>query len=408
LRRPIEATACHYQAIELDPQDRLGWTGLGLVCRTLGRFDEAATYYSRALTIDPECGEAHRGLAICTKTSADEPLLQEMARTLSNNQLPALDRSLTGFGLGKKLDDAGRYDEAFTAFKAANVLKRNAARERGLHYEAERFEQMIDYTIAAFSDVFFSSGQTSHNMSPVPVFIVGMCRSGTSLAEQILASHPDVHGAGELLDMRRIAKRFVPDASVPSLGLNERLLIANAGEYLATLEVHDTRSLRIIDKNPDNILSLGLIYALLPSARVIICHRKPLDNILSCYFQPFNIELTFTTDLCDCTHRYIEIKRLTEHWQQTLPLQIFDLHYETLVTDLEGQARHLIEFLGLEWHPACLNFFKTDRVVNTPSMWQVRQPIYRDSIGRWKNYQRHLDPIRQILEHHGLGLDVVS
>ncbi len=154
---------------------------------------------------------------------------------------------------------------------------------------------------------------------------------------------------------------------------------------------------RVVDKHPQNVFSLGLIALMFPRAKIICCHRDARDNVLSCFFQRFSPEMAFATDLADCGRRHLETERMADHWRHVLPMPILDLHYKALVADLEGEARRLIDFIGLDWDPACLSFHETERAVNTPSTWQVRQPIYSSSVGHWRNYERHLGPLFEVL-----------
>lgn len=194
---------------------------------------------------------------------------------------------------------------------------------------------------------------------------------------------------------------------MPRLGRHEKLgqeAIHDMAElYLEKLSSGEKDSLRSVDKHPDNLFSLGLIALLFPKAKIIYCHRDPRDNALSCYFQRFSEYMSFSNDLADCGHHYLETERLAAYWARALPIPILDIQYETLVDDLEGQARRLVDFLDLDWEPRCLNYFDTERAVVTPSAWAVRQPIFTSSAGRWKNYARHLDPLFDVLSDAGLN-----
>jgi hypothetical protein len=222
--------------------------------------------------------------------------------------------------------------------------------------------------------------------SELPVFIVGMPRSGTSLVEQIAASHPSVFGAGELRAIPDIAK--APDPFDPAIAL----------AHLAHLQSLAPRASRVIDTTPDNLFQLGLIARLYKGARVILCRRDPRDTCLSCFFTLLPSGNLFSFDLGDCGIRYFETERMAAHAFGTLDLRMLTVHYEDVVADLEGESRRLIDFLGLPWDPACLEFYKTKRVVTTASFWQVRQPIYAKSVGRWRNYEKHLGPLMAGLE----------
>lgn len=205
-----------------------------------------------------------------------------------------------------------------------------------------------------------------------------------------------MRGAGELTHIPRLLNRVAPQPRDL-----EALTPGQAAEFAArhieALRTIGGGAVRVVDKHPQNVFALGLIAIMFPRAKIICCHRDARDNALSCFFQRFAPEMAFATDLADCGRRHVETERMADHWRRVLPVPIFDLHYEELVKDLEGQARRLIDFIGLDWDPACLNFYETERAVNTPSTWQVRQPIYASSVGRWRNYERHLGPLLAVL-----------
>jgi hypothetical protein len=227
-----------------------------------------------------------------------------------------------------------------------------------------------------------------------PAFVFGMPRSGTTLAEQILASHPQVHGAGEVLFWQ-----FAADAECGS-GPEQRMatICALGRQYLASFEGLPAEAVRVIDKLPSNFKNLGLIHAALPAARFIHLERHPLDTCLSIYFQGFTAAHAYATDLTDLAHYYREYRRLMAHWRATLPPHLLlEVRYESLVDDPEHWGRRMLAHLGLSWDPRCLEFHLTDRPVLTASSWQVRQPIGKGSIGRWRHYERYLEPLREAL-----------
>jgi hypothetical protein len=224
------------------------------------------------------------------------------------------------------------------------------------------------------------------------VFIVGLPRSGTTLTEQILASHPLLHGAGELPDLPRLAARIAPEAPWQSAQRLERLSSQElAHEYLGALREGAPRGrLRITDKLPFNFFQLGFAALLFPQARVIHCRRDARDNALSIWLENFNADQRYATDFDDIAHLRRGYESLMAHWQATLPLRILEVDYEALVADVEGQARRLVEFVGAPWDRRCLDFHQSARAVQTPSRWQVRERIYTRSVERWRNYAPHL------------------
>jgi hypothetical protein len=226
------------------------------------------------------------------------------------------------------------------------------------------------------------------------VFVVGMPRSGTSLVEQIAASHSQVFGAGERTDIHDIL-RISSDGGTPGGHDNWD---AEAVRNAATAQVARLRDLgrgaiRVIDKTPDNYRLLGQIAVLFPRARVIVCRRDLRDVCVSCHFQQFARGLAWTSDLADLAERARQSEQLLAHWLKVLPIPVMEVQYENLVANLEAESRRLIEFLGLKWEPACLAFHETERTVLTASLWQVRQPLYNSSVGRWRHYRAHLGPL---------------
>jgi hypothetical protein len=237
------------------------------------------------------------------------------------------------------------------------------------------------------------------NPSSAPVFIVGMPRSGTSLVEQIAASHSRVVGAGERQEMTAISGALRQhNRGRPVERWDPVVARKLADRYLSDLNRLGGSAIRVIDKMPDNVFGLWIIAGLFPSARVIFCRRDLRDVCLSCYFHRFTQGHLFSYDLVDCGLRALEVERLSRHWLQVLPLQLLVISYEELIADLPGESRRLVEFLGLDWEPACLDFHKTQRPVLTASAWQVHQPLYTRSVGRWRCYERHLAPLLGVLE----------
>lgn len=390
--QPDEAIGCFREAIAQRPQFALAWVGLAGVVRELGRFAEAIEYYERAIAIEPELGLAHRGLAVCRKTVTDAAELDQLQRMLADETLRDGDRGACGLAIAKHCDDAERYDEAFAAATEGNRLLRVAQHARNIRYDHDAFRASNDETVRTFSREFFASRREWGNPSELPVFIVGHFRSGTTLVEQICASHSRVFGAGELVDIPRTAARL---QRTPSIALEwpREVVRREADRHLRRLEKLGAGAARVTDKLPDNVYHLGLVATMFSRARVVFCHRDGRDAALSVFFQKFSHRVAFSTSIVDAGRRWVEAERMTAHWADTLPLATHHVHYETLIEDFEGEARKLIAFLGLEWEQPCLDFHKTERSVKTASLWQVRQPIYNSSVGRWRNYRRHIGPL---------------
>ena len=394
---PAAIAACR-RAVRFAPTFAEAWTGLGNALRSLGQFEEAIACYRRALVIDPDLAEAHRGLAM-TGVAAAPAEIARLTALLHSTHTSTADRVSAGFALGRVLDDQDRHGAAFTCYAHANALFRHSEAEAGRRFDAESLRRHIDQIIRVCTAEAIRGQPDAATPSELPVFIVGMPRSGTSLIEQIVASHSQVFGAGELAEIGRIATRLHDgaDAELPLRLPAEARRLAEA--HLDQLRTLGGGRSRVVDKMLDNIFELALIAVLFPGARIILSTRDPRDTCLSCFFQRFSgSSQLFSYDLLDCGRRYLEQQRLVTHWQQVLPLRMIEVKYETLVTDLETESRRLIEFLGLPWEAACLDFHLTNRAVLTASSWQVRQPLYTRSIGRWQAYQAQLAPLLRLLD----------
>jgi hypothetical protein len=279
-------------------------------------------------------------------------------------------------------------------------LAHDGQNAQGTQFDPVKFSAHIDGLITLFPAAAFSQRFDAGVASDLAVFIVGMPRSGTTLVEQIAASHTQVHGAGELRDIPNITQALAPmmHAAGPDGAWDAAMTQGFARAHLERLARLGGPARRVIDKTPDNVLTLGVIATLFPGARVVICSRDARDNCLSNFFQLYTDGNAFSYDLAECGWRARETARLIDHWRAGVPGKFLDLQYETLVDDLEGQARRLIDFLGLEWEPACLEFYRNERAVATPNMWGVRQPIYNRQVGRWRMYERHLGPLFAALD----------
>lgn len=397
LRRYAEAEQSYRQAATFDPNDiDARWNLAGLL-QQQGRFAEAQEQYQALLKVAPQNSAAPYGLSLLKEhTLADMDEIARLESRLAEPGLTEAARQPLHFALGKILDDCGRYDEAFQQFKQANSYGRPK-------FDRDGFEQYVTRLLAAFPKRLFHPCRKDHyepdTESKLPLWIVGMPRSGTSLIEQILATHPQVYGGGELTAWNDIAARLPEqlDDEPPFPECVERipavLLRVIECDYLRLLRRLSGSAERITDKMPTNFMHLGLIALAFPRARIIHCRRDPRDTCLSCYFQAFPTRPPFCYDLGDLVFYYRQYERVMEHWRQVLPktATILDVQYEDLVERQEPISRQMIEFCGLEWDPCCLEFHKNPRPVQTSSSWQVRQPIYSRSVGRWKNYEKWLD-----------------
>jgi len=310
-----------------------------------------------------------------------------------NGSLPPPTRSSVLFALGSMYDKLGRHDDAFRAMVMANRL-------RGPGHDPGRFSDKIDRMIAGWNPESFGAAERSGERSDRPLLVVGMPRSGTSLVEQILDTHPMVAGAGELTMLAEIMidPRTEDDFERPEdlpRGAPRRW----AQRYLKELRKHSADARYVVDKLPVNFLRLGVFGLTFPNARIIHCIRDPLDTCLSCFFTDFQYRVGFTRDLGHLGAFYRDYRRLMDHWRSLLGDRIIDVEYERLVDDLEGESRRLIDALELEWDPVVLEFHRNPRVARTASHDQVRAPIYRSAVARHTRYDKHLGRLRQAIQH---------
>ena len=332
-------------------------------------------------------------------TAEDRAEIDTLEAALTREKLRDSRRANIHYALGKAYDDCGEYDKAFEHFEHANEIEARRYRfNRERHVIA--LQKVKDHFPAALFERFAGAGSTSER----PVFVVGMPRSGTTLVEQIIASHPSVHGADELTMIQqctdRLAAEFGSERPYPEcIGDIDAATIARfADEYLAHLRTHSTSALRVTDKMPANFWHLGFIALLFPHARVVHCRRDARDVCVSNYFQQYAQAHHYTYKLADLGLYYSSYRSLMRHWRSVLPLRMYEIDYERLVEDQETQSKKLIEYCGLEWDERCLEFHKTRRTVFTASHWQVRQPMYRRSSQRWKHYESHMGELFEALE----------
>lgn len=397
----VGSEAALRRALALAPDYAAAWHELGTVLRSSGRFEEALACFQRALELDQDWPEVYRSLAVTGWGEPKEVHLSRLEAVLDNSERAISERISAGFALGTLLDEAGRYDEAFACFADANALYRRQRAEGGERFEISALQCEVDDLIELSTPAFFSAVASWGNPAETPVFIVGMPRSGTTLVEQIAASHSRVFGAGELRGLASICNTLsVHNGGLLPIGWEPSLVRQLADRHLAHLQALGNGADRVIDKMPDNIFLLWLVAALFPKARVILCRRDVRDVCLSCYFQHFTEGHLYAYDLSDCAARAMQVDRLAAHWLQVLPLDILIVNYEALLAEPERESRRLIEFLGLDWEPACLEFHRTQRPVLTASAWQIRQPLYRHSAGRWQRYARNIGPMLQVLSEN--------
>ncbi len=388
------------KAMALQPDNAIFHHNLAYVLGAQSRGEEAEASYRRAIALDPDYAEAHFNLAQSVRAKPGDPLVASLERLLAKPGRSASARCYLGFAAGKVYDDLGDHDRAFGHFLAGNRAK--GARPNPA-YSSAYLERILES-----SRPLLQAERPAPGAGQVgPVFIVGMPRSGTSLVEQVLASHPAVFGAGELPFVERIAEALgthcgggavypeclpaVPDAVLEGFAASYRKESSAAATSVVT------------DKAPLNFRHLGLIALLFPGARIVHCRRDALDTCLSCFFQNFAKGQEYSFDLAELGRFYRDYRKMMAAWAEILPIEVFDLDYEELVADLEGVGRSLLSYCGLDWHPDCARFFETRRPVLTASRVQVRRPLYSSSVGKWRRYARHLGPLIETLGPYAKG-----
>jgi tetratricopeptide (TPR) repeat protein len=395
-RGDLDAALAHYRhALALKPDLADAYNNMGNALKETGRMREAQDAYLAAIRIDPDMTGAYVNLADTKTFAPGDVHLAAMEALAARRDGSTVDRMQLGFGLAKAYADLKDHRRSFAHLREANALKRGMVPYR--EQETLAFFARIE---AVFTAELLRDKAALGDPSPVPIFIIGMPRSGTTLVEQILASHPAVHGAGELKAFSDVAMtsrgrdgseslypNYVPALDAAALG-------HIAARYLGEVRKLAPHGERITDKMPSNYYFAGLIHLALPNAVIIHCVRDPVDTCVSCFSKLFSAEQVHTYDLGELGRYYRRYERLMAHWRSVLPQgRMLKVRYEDVVADLEGQARRLVAHCGLAWDERCLSFHTTDRPVRTASATQVRQPIYRSAIGRWRAYEAELGPL---------------
>ena len=391
-RRPAEAEASCQAALAIDPNYVEALSFLGELRADRGRFEEAEELFRRTIAINPNFSFSYFSIATHRKMSTADSAWLQGVETLLARQPPLAHEISLRYGLGKYFDDVGQYASAFENYRQANEL----TKRYGSSYDREKLTQRVDQIMHCFDAAFVRDPPNQGSSSELPVLIVGMPRSGTSLTEQILASHPAVFGAGEVPFWDGAFNVYQKAAL--SGPVDPTLLPGMAAAYLERFAAASAGVLRVVDKLPGNFLYAGMIHSAFPRARIIHMQRHPLDTCLSIYFQNFFGMGPYANDLDNLAHYYGEYLRITNHWRTVLPATaLLEVPYEALIEDQEGWSRKMLEFIGLPWDPKCLDFHQTERAVITASKWQVRQKIHSGSAGRWRNYEPFVGPLRAAL-----------
>jgi tetratricopeptide (TPR) repeat protein len=386
------AALSHYaKAVASDPHNAETHNNLGNLYRELGRFDEALAHYGTAIAIRPDNVEAHyhrAELKTFRRADSDFAALEKLAA----QDLPAKKAPYVYFAMARACEDIGDYTRAFR-----HLRKGNDSRRLQLDYDESRVARLFERIMSVFDRALLDRFEDSGDPSETPIFVLGMPRSGSTLIEQILAGHPQIHAAGELGDLEKASRRPTPFPECIS-GLDAAALRTIGQDYLARMPGLAPGQTRIVNKLPDNFLRIGLIRLILPNARIIHTVRDPIDTCVSCYSKLFASGQHFTYNMEELGRYYSRYRKLMDHWESVLPSgAMLEVSYEDVVNDVEGQARRLIEYCGLPWDDRCVTFHQTSRPVKTASAVQVRKPLFSSSLQRWRKYEAAIGPLLDAL-----------
>jgi len=396
--RQTAALEAFDQALRIDANQIRVILSRGHVLKTLGRRADAESAYLRCLELQPDFGEAYYSLADMKNYTFSDREVAAMQKLLEGPPTAGNAQAQVNFALGRALEQRGQYSDAFACYAAGNV-----ARRRNAPFDAAAFEQKCRRVAATLSAEFLKSRLGSGIADASPIFIVGLPRSGSTLVEQVLASHSCIEGTMELPHILRFVRELdhsqggsdtYPESIV---GLSREQLARLGTRFIEETRIYRSGRPRFIDKMPNNFSHIGLIQLILPNATIIDVRRHPMDACFSAYKQHFAQGQSFTYDLEDLGRYYRSYLELMDHWDEVLPGKVFHLAYEDLVRDTEPSVRKLIAHCGLQFEPACLRFHENKRAVRTASSEQVRVPMYDSSIGYWKNFASELEPLRRSL-----------
>jgi tetratricopeptide (TPR) repeat protein len=384
-----EATGQFKKVLKTRPRNHEALFGIGQIAGMEGRFDESEKTLKRVLEISPKMPVAWAALAgLRRMTPTDDAWLRRVEEIAAGNGIPPIESATLHFAMGKYCDDIGQFERAFGKYRTANELLKPIAES----YDPETRKEFVDRLIGLQSTKTMAAAPDGASASMKPVFVVGMPRSGTSLTEQIIASHPMAKGAGELEYWSTVVREH--GAGIRQNAIDELAKRQLGESYLRILDNVSPTASRVVDKAPLNSDNLDVIHSIFPNARIIYMRRDPIDTCLSCYFQNFSLAHSFTLDLSDLAHYYQEHHRLMNHWRTVLPQgSILDVPYEELVADQEGWTRKILDFIELGWDARCLEFQATERPIKTASFWQVRQKVFKTSVQRWRNYEKFVDQV---------------
>ncbi len=390
------------RAITRQPANATARFNLATSLGFLGRFDEAEQHYEHLINATPHFVKAHAALAALRPQTPARNHIARLRDVLAT--APANSHLHIHYALAKELEDIGDYDAAFTHLKTAGD-----ARKRALGYSIASDESLFQAVRARFQ----TAPAASDHDSAAPIFIVGMPRTGTTLVDRIISSHPDVVSAGELQTLPLLVKRLTGTPSrvvldADTIAASRVIDPALLGKlYIDESKAHRADALRFVDKMPLNFLYVGFIAEALPNAKIVCLRRNPMDTCWSNFKHLFATGFSYynySYDLLDTAAYYLQFDALMKHWAQIYPGRVLEVQYEDIVVDLEGQARQMMAYLDLPWSDACLRFHENDTAVATPSAAQVRQPVYKGAMGRWRRYAIHLAPLKDFFRDNGVAV----
>ncbi|MGH8034523.1 MAG: tetratricopeptide repeat-containing sulfotransferase family protein, partial [Lysobacterales bacterium] len=395
-----EALQIYERVLKNYPRQAGAQMSYGHTLKTVGRLEEAIQAYRRCIALSPGVGEAYWSLANLKTFRFSEDDIDLMRSQVTTEGGDPDDQAHIAFALGKALEDREEFDESFHFYRRGNAIRRINHRHSARINVFDTARQ-----IKTLNAAFFAIRQGQGCPAPDPIFIVGLPRAGSTLLEQILASHSQVEGTGELSDIITIARKLGqksrknPASKYPEI-LNdipaEKLRELGEG-YMRTTRVQRNHLPYFIDKMPNNFRHIGLIHLILPYAKIIDARRHPMGCCFSNYKQLFARGQTYTYDLIDMGRYYRDYVTLMDHWDHVLPGRVLCMHYEEMVADTENQVRRLLDYCGLPFEESCLRFYETQRAVRTPSSEQVRQPIYQSGVDQWRHFEAHLGPLKEAL-----------
>jgi tetratricopeptide (TPR) repeat protein len=398
-QRNEDSLEAYRQALELSPRSTGALSGMGHVLKTIGRQEESIEAFRKCISFHPAHGEAYWSLANLKTFKFEKEEVQVMAKMIEKKELADEPKVNFFLALGKHYENEMDYDQAFEHYRRGNELRR----EHEI-YDPVMTQVVHDRIIEAFDREFLEQREDWGKPDPGPILIVGLPRSGSTLIEQILASHSMVEGTMELPDLSRLtaelSKRSPGRTEYPEAvkNLDQEAVRSMGQSYLKSTMRYRTDKAYFIDKMPNNFPHIGFLHLILPNARIIDARRHPLDSCLGSYKQLFFKGQSFTYEQFELGHYYLQYRRMMDHWREVLPGKVLDVHYEQMVDDQENQTRRLLDYCGLPWEDQCLRFYETERAINTASSEQVRQPIYKGALNFWRNYESHLGELIETLE----------